>query len=157
MQGILLNVTQTWKVKDFQYSNGETVNDMPFSMKLLLFKLTSSRKTGNQEEGCSCHPTGKKKTTSNPDMFSSKRITGINIEKSMGKRKSSDSPNWDQALGGTPRPDTITDAWCAYRQEPTSMDAPREAQQVAVLDRGRYLHSTNGLKLGTFMVELEKG
>lgn len=94
-----MNVTQTWKVKDFQYSNGETVNDMPFSVKLLLFKLTSSRKTGNQEEGCSFHPTGKKKTTSNPDMFSSKRITGINIEKSMGKRKSSDSPNWDQALG----------------------------------------------------------
>lgn len=87
-------------------------------------------------------PSHRKKKNSNPDMFSSKRITGINIEKSMGKRKSSDSPNWDQALGGTPRPDTITDAWCAYRQEPTSMDAPREAQ-TSCCPRQRQIFTLN--------------
>jgi hypothetical protein len=37
------------------------------------------------------------------------------------------------------------------------MPALQEAQQAADQDRRRYLHSTNGLKSGTPVVELRKG
>ena len=42
-----------------------------------------------------------------------------------------------------------------YRQEP-SMAALQEAQHAAVRARCRYLHPTNGQKLGTPVVELRK-
>ena len=65
-------------------------------------------------------------------------------------------PNWDPAQGKAPRPDPITDAVFAYRQE-LGMDALREAQQAAERSRFRYLYPTNGRKVGTPMVELGKG
>jgi hypothetical protein len=46
--------------------------------------------------------------------------------------------------------------WCAYGQKP-SIPVLREAQQAADCDRCSYLHSTNSLKLGTTVVEQEKG
>ena len=45
--------------------------------------------------------------------------------------------------------------WGAYKHE-TSMTALQEAQQAAERLRCRYLHLTNGQKLGTPVVELGK-
>ena len=60
--------------------------------------------------------------------------------------------NWDPAQGEAPRPDTITDA---YRQKP-SMAALGEAQQSAERIRCRYLHPTNGEKLGNPVVKFRE-
>jgi hypothetical protein len=54
----------------------------------------------------------------------------------------------------TPIAFKISDAM-VYRQEPT-MAALGEAQQAAERVRCRYLHSTNGLKFRTPVVELGK-
>jgi hypothetical protein len=43
-----------------------------------------------------------------------------------------------------------------YRQKPSMMTI-QEAQQAAEKVRCRYLHPSNGQKLGTPVVELEKG
>jgi hypothetical protein len=60
-------------------------------------------------------------------------------------------PRWDPAQGEIPRPDTITEG-----MEGPSMTALQKTQQATERVRGRYLHPTNGQKLLTSVVELEK-
>ena len=62
-------------------------------------------------------------------------------------------PTWVLYYGEVPI--LLLMLWCAYKQEP-SMAVLREAQQAAEGDIGRYLHSSNGQKLVTPVVELGK-
>jgi hypothetical protein len=43
-------------------------------------------------------------------LFLSERITGMEMERRLRQRRSSDSPKWDPAHREVPRPDTITEA-----------------------------------------------
>jgi hypothetical protein len=42
------NAPETWEVRDFQDSKGETLDEMPNSREREHIELTSSRKTGHQ-------------------------------------------------------------------------------------------------------------
>jgi hypothetical protein len=71
-------------------------------------RVYSSKKTGHQVEGWSCHPTVK---NFDPELFLSARTAGTRMEKRLRERRSSDRPKLgDPSQGEAPRPDTITDA-----------------------------------------------
>jgi hypothetical protein len=80
---------------------------MPNNAERELVQSISTRKTGHQAEGWSCHPTVK---NSDPELFLSKRTAGTKMEKRLREMRFSDSPTWDPAQGEAPRSDTITDA-----------------------------------------------
>jgi hypothetical protein len=58
-EAILKNVPETWEVRDFQDSKGETLDEMPNNGKRELVEPTSSRKSGHQVERWGCYPTVK--------------------------------------------------------------------------------------------------
>jgi hypothetical protein len=58
---------------------------MPYSEEKKLVESISNKKTGNQVEGCGCHPTVK---NSDPELLQSVRAAGANMEKSLRKRRS---------------------------------------------------------------------
>jgi hypothetical protein len=64
-------------------------------------------------------------------------------------------PKWNPAQGEAPRPDTITEAVECSKKRPI-MTVLQKTQQAAERVRCRYLHPTNGQKLLTPLVELEK-
>jgi hypothetical protein len=77
------------------------------------------------------------------------------MEKSLRKRRFSDSPRWDPAQGWAPWPDTTTEAMECSQKAPI-MTVLQKTQQAAERVRYKYLHPTNGQKLLTPIVELGK-
>jgi hypothetical protein len=62
---------------------------MPYSGERELEKSTSNKRTGNQVERWGCHPSVK---NSDPELSLSERTAGMEMEKSLRKRRSSDRP-----------------------------------------------------------------
>jgi hypothetical protein len=73
-------------MRDSQDSNGETLDEMPYSGEWELVEP----KAGLQVEEWGCHPTVK---ISDPELFLYERTAGTKLEKSLRKRSFSDSPN----------------------------------------------------------------
>jgi hypothetical protein len=76
-----------------------TLYEMPSSEERKLVESTCSRKIEHHVVGLGCQPTVK---TSDPELFISKRPIGTNMEKSLRKRCSSDTPK----LGSSSRGDS---------------------------------------------------
>jgi hypothetical protein len=95
---------------------------MPYSRKKELVEFTSSRKTGHQVNGWCCHPTVK---NSDPELFLSERTAGTKMDKSLGKRRSSDRPKFQPSSEESPGSDMITDAMVLL-QTGASHDCPLE-------------------------------
>jgi len=74
-------------VRDPQDSKEGTLDKMPYSGERELIEPISSRKTGASSEGWSCYPTFKTLTPN-----SSERSEGLEMEKSLRKRRSSNRP-----------------------------------------------------------------
>ena len=83
--GTLQNSPETWLVYNSQDSKGWTLDEMPDSRERDLIEPTSSRKTGNQmsERGPS------HSHDSDPQLFLPEKITGMEIERSLRKRRPS--------------------------------------------------------------------
>ena len=72
--GGILNVPETWEVRDSQDSKGGTLDEMPYSGERGLVESTSSRKTGYQvRDRWGCHPFSQ---NSDPELFLSDRTAG---------------------------------------------------------------------------------
>jgi hypothetical protein len=76
-------------VRDFQDSNGGTLDEMPYSGKREIVESTSSRKTGHQVEGFGCHTIVK---ISDPELLFFERTAGTKMEKGLRKRGFSNRP-----------------------------------------------------------------
>jgi hypothetical protein len=94
-------------VRESHDLKGGTLDEMLNCGERKLIESTSSRKTGHQLEGCSCHPIVK---NSDPELFLSKRTAETNMEKRLREEGPMNSPNWAPSHGEAPRSDTITDA-----------------------------------------------
>jgi hypothetical protein len=57
--GTLKKVSGTWEVRDFQDSNGNTLDEVPNIKERELIKFIYIRKTRHQVEGRDCHSTVK--------------------------------------------------------------------------------------------------
>ena len=84
---------------DSQDSKEGTLDEMSYSEERELAESTSRKKTGHQVEGWGCHPTVKH---SDPELFQSERTAGTKIEKSLRKRRSSDSSKLRSSSGRGP-------------------------------------------------------
>ena len=87
--GTLLNGPETWELRASQYSKGETLDEMLYSVEREHVESISSGATVQQLEGWGCHPTVK---SSDPEFFLSEGISGTKMEKSMREKRSSDRP-----------------------------------------------------------------
>jgi hypothetical protein len=74
-------------------------------------------------------------------LFLSERIIGMEMERSLKKRRSSKRPKWDPGQGEIPRPDTITEALESSQKKGPIMTALQKTQQAAERVRCIYLHS----------------
>ena len=79
-------------MRDSQISKQGTEDIMPYSGQSEIVEFVSSRKTGHQVEGWSCHLTVK---NSDPELFLSERTAGTKMGKSLRKRRSSADRNLD--------------------------------------------------------------
>jgi hypothetical protein len=62
-----------------------------------------------------------------------------------------------EPIGEAPRSDTINDAVILTDRNLAQLPSERANMQLTETERSRYLHPTNGLKLGTPLVEFRKG
>jgi hypothetical protein len=93
----LLNIPETWKVRDTQDSERGTIDEMPKNEERELIESTSSRKTGHQVKRWGCHLIIK---NSEPELSLSKRTAGTKMEKTWRERMSSDRPKLGSSSRG---------------------------------------------------------
>jgi hypothetical protein len=86
--GTLQNLPETWEVNNSQDSKGWTLDEMPDSRERDMIEPTSSWKTGHQmSERGPFHS-----HDSDPQLFLPEKITGMEIERSLRKRRPSNRP-----------------------------------------------------------------
>ena len=86
--GTLQNEPEIWEVRHYQDSKRGILDDIASSRERELIKTTSSRKTGYQlREGVTTHS-----QNSHPQLFLAERTAGIEMERSLRKRRSTHGP-----------------------------------------------------------------